>query len=77
VPQSGPVEHLGDSADRTGVGGLEAVDKISMVAVPDLMAFYRRGAIDEEASVRSSWGSSCWGCVSSRTRPRAARCSPL
>ncbi|WP_030681904.1 phage tail sheath subtilisin-like domain-containing protein [Streptomyces cellulosae] len=49
VPQSGPVEYLGDSADRTGFGGLEAVDEISMVAVPDLMASYQRGAIDAEA----------------------------
>ncbi|MEW1865705.1 phage tail sheath subtilisin-like domain-containing protein [Streptomyces sp. NPDC088194] len=42
-------EYLGDSADRTGFGGLEAVDEISMVAVPDLMAAYQRGAIDLES----------------------------
>ncbi|MFJ9039047.1 phage tail sheath family protein [Streptomyces sp. NPDC102406] len=47
--QAGPAEYLGDSADRTGFGGLEAVDEISMVAVPDLMAAYQRGAIDAEA----------------------------
>ncbi|MFE5111335.1 phage tail sheath subtilisin-like domain-containing protein [Streptomyces sp. NPDC056663] len=45
----GPAEYLGDSADRTGFGGLEAVDEISIVAVPDLMAAYQRGAIDLEA----------------------------
>ncbi|MEV0224055.1 phage tail sheath subtilisin-like domain-containing protein [Streptomyces sp. NPDC050704] len=45
----GPAQYLGDSADRTGFGGLEAVDEISMVAVPDLMAAYQRGAIDLEA----------------------------
>ncbi|NEB05160.1 phage tail sheath subtilisin-like domain-containing protein [Streptomyces sp. SID13726] len=45
----GPAEYLGDSADRTGFGGLEAVDEISMVAVPDLMAAYQRGVIDLEA----------------------------
>ncbi|MFJ9061207.1 phage tail sheath family protein [Streptomyces sp. NPDC102409] len=45
----GIAEYLGDSADRTGFGGLEAVDEISMVAVPDLMAAYQRGAIDLEA----------------------------
>ncbi|MGW7127083.1 phage tail sheath subtilisin-like domain-containing protein [Streptomyces bobili] len=50
APQSaGPAQYLGDSADRTGFGGLEAVDEISMVAVPDLMAAYQRGAIDLEA----------------------------
>ncbi|MCA1222333.1 phage tail sheath family protein [Streptomyces sp. 8L] len=47
--QVGPAEYLGDSADRTGFGGLEAVDEISMVAVPDLMAAYQRGAIDLES----------------------------
>ncbi len=45
----GPATYLGDSADRTGFGGLEAVDEISMVAVPDLMAAYQRGAIDLES----------------------------
>ncbi|MFE7990062.1 phage tail sheath subtilisin-like domain-containing protein, partial [Streptomyces shenzhenensis] len=45
----GPAQYLGDSADRTGFGGLEAVDEISIVAVPDLMAAYQRGAIDLEA----------------------------
>ncbi|MFD9288116.1 phage tail sheath family protein [Streptomyces sp. NPDC060030] len=45
----GIAEYLGDSSDRTGFGGLEAVDEISMVAVPDLMAAYQRGAIDLEA----------------------------
>ncbi|MFJ4280805.1 phage tail sheath family protein [Streptomyces massasporeus] len=47
--QPGPAQYLGDSADRTGFGGLEAVDEISMVAVPDLMAAYQRGSIDLEA----------------------------
>ncbi|MFJ4205647.1 phage tail sheath subtilisin-like domain-containing protein [Streptomyces sviceus] len=45
----GPAQYLGDSADRTGFGGLEAVDEISMVSVPDLMAAYQRGAIDLES----------------------------
>ncbi|GGV37380.1 phage tail sheath subtilisin-like domain-containing protein [Streptomyces spectabilis] len=45
----GPAQYLGDSADRTGFGGLEAIDEISMVAVPDLMAAYQRGTIDLEA----------------------------
>lgn len=44
----GPAEYLGDSADRTGFGGLEAVDGVSIVTVPDLMAAYQRGAIDLE-----------------------------
>jgi hypothetical protein len=47
--QAGPAAYLGDSSDRTGFGGLEAIDEISMVAVPDLMAAYQRGVIDLEA----------------------------
>ncbi|MBD0706907.1 MULTISPECIES: phage tail sheath subtilisin-like domain-containing protein [unclassified Streptomyces] len=39
---------IGDSADRTGFGGLEAHDEINMVAVPDLMAAYQQGLIDLE-----------------------------
>ncbi|MFE4513877.1 phage tail sheath family protein [Kitasatospora sp. NPDC056783] len=42
-------QYLGDSADRTGFGGLEAIDEITMVAVPDLMAAYQQGALDLEA----------------------------
>lgn len=39
-------DYVGDSAKRTGFGGLEAVDPITMVACPDLMALYERGLID-------------------------------
>src|SRR5262249_37483453 len=43
-----PGDYGGDSADRTGFGGLEAVDAVTMVAVPDLMAAYQQGMIDLE-----------------------------
>jgi phage tail sheath protein FI len=48
---SGPVrvspdEYVGSSADRTGFGGLEAVEEITMVAAPDLMALYQAGVLD-------------------------------
>jgi len=36
------------SADRTGFGGLEAIDTVTMVTVPDLMAAYQQGMIDLE-----------------------------
>ncbi|AOS64302.1 phage tail sheath family protein [Actinoalloteichus hymeniacidonis] len=42
------VEYIGDVAARTGFGGLEAVDEITMVVVPDLMSAHRRGVIDAE-----------------------------
>ena len=44
----GPDDYVGDPADRTGFGGLEAIDPITMVCVPDLMAAYEQGTIDLE-----------------------------
>jgi Bacteriophage tail sheath protein len=41
-------DYVGDSAERTGFGGLEAVDEVTMVAVPDLMSAYQNGTIDME-----------------------------
>lgn len=41
-------DYVGDAADRTGFSGLEAVDEVTMVAVPDLMAAYEQGSIDAE-----------------------------
>jgi phage tail sheath protein FI len=53
APQAPPVpgrvaagDYVGDVSDRTGFGGLEAIDEITMVAVPDLMAAYQRDLID-------------------------------
>jgi phage tail sheath protein FI len=41
-------DYVGDVSERTGFGGLEAVDEITMVCVPDLMSAYQRGALDLE-----------------------------
>ncbi len=43
-----PEAYVGNSADRTGFGGLEAIDTVTMLAVPDLMAAYQGGVIDLE-----------------------------
>ena len=43
-----PDDYVGDVNDRTGFGGLEAIDPITMVCVPDLMAAYQKGMIDAE-----------------------------
>ncbi|NJP46559.1 phage tail sheath family protein [Actinacidiphila epipremni] len=43
-----PAQYVGDSADRTGFAGLEAVDEVTMLAVPDLMSAYEQGALDAE-----------------------------
>ena len=42
-------DYVGNSADRTGLAGLEAVDEVTMLCAPDVMAAYQRGLIDLEA----------------------------
>jgi phage tail sheath protein FI len=39
-------EYVGDTADRTGFAGLEAIENVTMLAVPDLMSAYANGGID-------------------------------
>lgn len=41
-------DYVGDSSDRTGFGGLEAIDEVTMLCVPDLMAAYHQGIIDAD-----------------------------
>jgi uncharacterized protein len=53
APAPAPVKveanaYVGNSADRTGFGGLEAVDEVTMLCVPDLMAAHQRGALSIE-----------------------------
>lgn len=45
----GADDYVGDSAERTGFSGLEAVDEVTMVCVPDLLAAYQRGLLDLDA----------------------------
>jgi len=39
-------DYQGDSAQRTGLGGLEPLEDITMICVPDLMMSYQRGETD-------------------------------
>ena len=41
-------DYVGDVSERTGVSGLEAIDEVTMVCMPDLMTAYQRGAVDLE-----------------------------
>jgi phage tail sheath protein FI len=43
-----PDDYVGNSADRTGFAGLEAIDEVTMLSVPDLMSVYEQGTIDLE-----------------------------
>jgi phage tail sheath protein FI len=38
----------GNAAERTGIAGLEAIEEITMLACPDVVAAYAQGAISEE-----------------------------
>jgi len=50
LPSSlGADDYIGDPADRTGFSGLEAVDEVTMICVPDLLAAYQRGLLDLDA----------------------------
>ncbi|MFD3944865.1 phage tail sheath family protein [Streptomyces sp. NPDC058579] len=40
--------YVGDVSRRSGLSGLEAIDDVTMVVAPDLMAAYERGALDRE-----------------------------
>jgi phage tail sheath protein FI len=43
-----PSEYVGDAADRTGFAGLEAIDDITMLCVPDLMTAYQSKILDDD-----------------------------
>ena len=40
--------YAGSTADRTGFAGLEAVDEVTMLCVPDLMAAHQQGLLDAD-----------------------------
>ncbi|MFJ6520517.1 phage tail sheath family protein [Streptomyces filamentosus] len=49
APAGGPLTpevYVGDADRRSGLGGLEAVEDVTTVAVPDLMSAYERGLLD-------------------------------
>lgn len=43
-----PDDYVGSAADRTGFGGLETIENVTMVLVPDLMAAYQAGTLDAD-----------------------------
>jgi phage tail sheath protein FI len=42
-------DYVGDVQERTGVGGLEELDEVTMVCVPDLVAAFQQGSMDLDA----------------------------
>jgi len=47
-PRLSADDYVGDVSERTGFAGLEAIDDVTMIAVPDLMSAYQQGSIDLE-----------------------------
>jgi phage tail sheath protein FI len=43
-----PEDYVGNTSDRTGFAGLEAIDEVTMLAAPDLAGALQRGLIDAE-----------------------------
>lgn len=48
LPAINAKDIVGEAADRTGILGLEALDNVTMVCVPDLMAAYQAGTLSSE-----------------------------
>ncbi|WP_326766749.1 phage tail sheath family protein [Streptomyces sp. NBC_01591] len=51
-----PELYVGDPDRRTGLGGLEAVEVVTTIAVPDLMSAYERGLLDLESVIAVQQG---------------------
>ncbi|MFB8032764.1 phage tail sheath family protein [Streptomyces sp. NPDC056004] len=51
-----PELYVGDPDRRTGLGGLEAVEEVTTIAVPDLMSAYERGLLDLESVIAVQQG---------------------
>jgi phage tail sheath protein FI len=43
-----PDDYVGNTADRTGFAGLESINEVTMLSVPDLAAALQQGMIDKE-----------------------------
>ncbi|MEW6233197.1 MAG: phage tail sheath subtilisin-like domain-containing protein, partial [Chloroflexota bacterium] len=48
VKELQPLVFVGEAAARSGVGGLEAVDEVTMLCAPDLMAGYKAGFLSKD-----------------------------
>lgn len=48
LAQVQPSTFIGNVDDRSGLEGLEVLEDVTMVAIPDLMAMYQRGLIDKD-----------------------------
>ncbi|WP_034608764.1 phage tail sheath C-terminal domain-containing protein [Cellulomonas sp. URHD0024] len=62
-----PDDYLGDVTARSGIAGLEALDDVTMVIVPDLLGAYEAGQIDADG-VKTVQGAIVAHCESRQDR---------
>lgn len=48
VESVNPPDYVGDPAERSGLGGFDAIDDLTIVCAPDLMSAYEKEWIDDE-----------------------------
>ncbi|HEX3786612.1 MAG TPA: phage tail sheath subtilisin-like domain-containing protein [Pseudonocardiaceae bacterium] len=48
IPAVTPDHYVGDSSARTGFAGLETIEDVTMLCVPDAMSAYQAGVLDDE-----------------------------
>ncbi len=48
VPEVTPDDYTGDVGKRTGFGGLEALEDVTMLVVPDAVSAYQHGVLDDD-----------------------------
>ncbi len=48
IPQVTPDQYSGDAGARTGFAGLETIEDVTMLCVPDAMSAYQAGVLDED-----------------------------
>lgn len=48
LPELGAEDYVGDVSNRSGLGGLESLEDVTMLCVPDAMAAYQRGDLDDD-----------------------------
>ena len=66
---------VGDAAARTGINGLEVLDNVTMLCVPDIMAAFQHGLIDDEG-VRAIQTAMMDHCAAARDRVAIIDCPP-
>jgi uncharacterized protein len=75
LPSINSAQIVGDESDRSGINGLAALDNVTMVCVPDLMAAYQAGHLSDEG-VRAVQTALMNHCEAMKDRVAILDCPP-